>query len=301
MPQKAENKPKIVVIAGPTASGKSALAVRIAKAVGGEVVSADSRQVYRGLDIGTGKVTKAEMAGVPHHLLSVADPRRTYSAARFARNARSAIAQIHKRGRVPIVCGGTGFYIDALLGRFTLPDVPPNKALRKQLSGKTAPELMAKLRQLDQARAAAIDPNNRVRIVRAIEVAEALGSVPTKQAAEAYDALVLGIAMPKEALHKRIHARLSSRMRQGMLAEAKRLHQRGLSFTRMEELGLEYRFLARHLQGKISKNEMLQQLEVEIQHYAKRQMTWFKRDKNIVWVPPDATDTAVEIARAHLV
>lgn len=280
-------KPKIIVIVGPTASGKTALSIKLAKLLGGEIVSADSRQVYRGLTLGTGKVTKKEMAGVPHHLLDVASPKRVYTASNYVKQARKAIVEILERGNVPIVCGGTGFYIDTLLGRMNIPEVPPNKALRKKLEKLTAEQLFKLLLKKDPARAKTIDRRNPVRLIRALEIVEALGKVPKQKIAEPYEALLLGVSLEQNKLHKNIHARLLSRIKLGMLTEARKLHAQGLSWKRMEDLGLEYRYMALHLQGKISKVEMLEQLESEIVKYAKRQMTWFKRHKDVMWVEPN--------------
>ena len=277
---------KAYVIVGPTTSGKSAFAIRLARKRGGEVISADSRQVYRDMDIGTGKVTKKEMAGIPHYLLSVADPRRRYSVARYQRDAARTLQSILVRGKTPIICGGTGLYIDALVEGTFLPSVPPNPALRKKLETISIEKLFALLKKKDAARAKSIDWHNPRRLIRAIEIAEALGKVPRmqKRAPEGIKFEWIGIDLPDKKLKKKIHLRLLSRMRGGMLAEVKRLHTRGLSWKRMESFGLEYRWLARYLQNKITKEEMLEKLELDIWHYAKRQRTWFKRNKNIGWV-----------------
>lgn len=278
---------KIIAVVGPTASGKSALAVEIARLVGGEVVSADSRQVYTGLDIGTGKVTKREMRGIPHHLLDVASPKRTMSVVEYERLATRAICDILKRGKMPVVCGGTGLYIDAVLTDASFPAVPPNVKLRKELEKLSVTKLFEKLQKLDPSRAETIDAKNPRRLIRAIEIATALGSVPARTSAKPrYDALVIGLTLPREELQERIHTRLLARMRRGMLAEARRLHTEGLSWKRMEALGLEYRFLAQFLQKKIPKDKMIHDIGTAIRHYAKRQMTWFKRDKNILWFSP---------------
>ena len=278
------SKPKIIVIVGPTASGKTSLSIKLAKAVGGEIVSADSRQVYAGLNLGTGKVTKKEMAGIPHHLLDVANPEHIYTASNYVKEARTAIAGILERGSVPIVCGGTGFYIDTLLGRMNIPEVPPNKALRKKLENLTAEQMFKLLAKKDPARAKEIDRHNPVRLIRALEIVEALGKVPKQKISEPYNSLMLGVSVELKKLQENIHARLLSRIKLGMLREVKKLHTQGLSWRRMEDLGLEYRYTALHLQGKIPKEEMLAQLELEIVKYAKRQMTWFKRHKDVVWV-----------------
>ncbi|HET8580870.1 MAG TPA: tRNA (adenosine(37)-N6)-dimethylallyltransferase MiaA [Candidatus Paceibacterota bacterium] len=276
---------KVIVIAGPTASGKSALAVELARESDGEVISADSRQVYRGLDIGTGKIMPDEMQGIPHHLLDIADPTDAFTAARFAEAGRAAIEGIAGRGKLPIICGGTGFYIDALLGRAALPEVEPDPALRDELSRRSAPELYAQLQELDPARAAAIDRNNPARLIRAIEVATALGAVPPlPRPSPRYDALWIGIAWPDDALRQRIRTRLLARLDAGMIDEAKRLHAAGLSFARMRELGLEYRALADLLEGRVSEDAFIETLATKIRQYARSQMKYWKRNLAIQWV-----------------
>ena len=280
-------KQKILVILGPTASGKSELGIRLAKKFNGEVVSADSRQVYRGLDIGTGKITKREMQGVRHHLLDVAGPKRQFTAAEYKKLAERAIGDILARGKLPIIVGGTGFYIDTLLGNVSLPIVPTNPTLRKRLAKKTLPELFAMLKKLDPRRARGIDRHNPRRLIRAIEIATALGNVPAVKTKKPFDVLYIGLTIPKDILRKKINTRLVARLKHGMVAEAKRLHERSLSLKRMDEIGLEYRFLARYLQKKISKEEMVQGLASAIWRYAKRQMTWWRRNTQIMWFQPD--------------
>lgn len=279
-------KPKIIVILGPTATGKSDLAVRLAKQFSGEVISADSRQVYKGLDIGTGKITKKEMQGIPHHLLNVCDPKKQFTIAPFQKLAQKEIRKIINRGRIPIICGGTGFYIQSIVDNIILPEVPPNSKLRKNLEKKTTQELFSILKKLDPVRASNIDKNNPRRLIRAIEIAKTRGTVPSLAINPQYESLQIGLTFPKEVSQARIKKRLIARLKTGMIAEAKRLHMKGLSFKRMEALGLEYRFLALYLQGKISKKEMIEKLNTEIWHYAKRQMTWFQRDKRIKWFNP---------------
>jgi tRNA dimethylallyltransferase len=277
-------QPKVIVIVGPTASGKSALAVQLAKELNGEVISADSRQVYKGLDIGTGKITKQEMQGVPHHLLDVASPRRAFSVVQYQKLALKKIEEIIARGKMPIICGGTGFYIKAVVDNLVLPEVKPNKKLRQELTKLSTPELFARLQQLDPDRAANIDQHNPRRLQRAIEIATALGHVPTVHSSPLpYTFDQIGITISPEQLQKNIHERLLARMKQGLIEEVENLRASGLSWQRLDDLGLEYRFVARYLRGELTKAEMLEQLEAAINQYAKRQLTWFKKDKRIKW------------------
>jgi len=293
-------KPKIIVIGGPTSSGKTDLSITLAKAVGGEVVSSDSRQVYRGLSIGTGKVKKREMRGIPHHLLDVADPKKQYSASDFANAARAAIADIARRGYVPIVVGGTGFYIDTLLGSVSLPDVPPDAALRKKIGGKSLAWLQSRLKKIDPKRFRTVDKKNKVRLIRSIEIAEALGAMPSPKSATAYEALYFGVHVPMTDLKKKIRTRLITRMQEGMLREVRNLRSKGLSWKRMHELGLEYRYCALHLRGKLSKEDLIEILDKEIFRYAKHQMTWFKRNKNILWISPKDTARVIRESKRFL-
>ena len=279
-------KQKVVVIVGPTCSGKTVLSIRLAKRFKGEVISADSRQVYKGLNIGTGKVTKKEMVGVSHHLLDVVSPKKIYTAHDFVIDGRKAIADVVKREKLPIVAGGTGFYIDALVGIISLPNVPPNPTLRKKLEKKTVEQLFKLLKIKDPVRALTIDKDNPVRLIRALEIAHALGANPPSISKPLYDVLWIGITPTRETTGEKIHERLLARMRQGMVREATKLHRSGLTHKRMEALGLEYRYLSRLLRKSISKKEFLIELEKEINLFAKRQMTYWKRNKSINWFVP---------------
>ncbi len=243
------------------------------------MISADSRQVYKGLDIGTGKVTKDEMRGIPHHLLDVISPKETYTVADFVRDGRHSITDILSRNKLPIIVGGTFFYVDALLGKVSTPEVPPNKTLRAHLETLSNDELFTLLKEKDSARAENIDRDNKRRLVRALEIVEALGTVPEIQKEELYDSLTLGISLPKETLKENIHTRLVTRLDVGMIEEVINLHKNGLSYERMQELGIEYKYIAEYLQEKISKEEMCTLIETKSIQYAKRQMTWLKRDK----------------------
>jgi tRNA dimethylallyltransferase len=299
-PQREEkNIPFVIAIVGPTAVGKSDFAVALARqlgkrGVGAEIISADSRQVYRGLTIGSGKITKREMKGVPHHLLDVADPRQVFSVSDFTKQAVAKIDEIIARGNVPIICGGTGLYVDTLLSGAVLPEVAPNPALRKKLESQSAEELFNILSKLDKDRASTIDAKNPVRLVRAIEIATALGKVPKVTGKPLFPTLYIGLDADDTQLQSNIHKRLLKRMKAGMIEEVETLHLPrskggyGLSWKRLEALGLEYKFCAQFLQNKkrdaTAKSEMLQNLELAIWQYAKRQRTWWKRNKEIIWV-----------------
>lgn len=273
----------IVCIVGPTAVGKSDFAVEYALKHNGEVISADSRQVYKGLNIGTGKITTEEMKGVPHHLLDVADPNENFNVGKFKELAEKAIADISSRGKVPIICGGTGFYIDAVVNNITYPDVPHNEKLRAELEKKLASELFEMLKKLDSNYALSLnnsEQNNPQRLVRSIEIATALGKIPKiSQNDSPYDVTWIKLELPAEELKQRIHLRLQKRLENGMIEEVQSLHKNGLSWERMEEFGLEYRYISRFLRGLITRDEMNSQLQNEIWHYAKRQMLWFKKVK----------------------
>lgn len=294
-----KTKPKVIVIVGPTATGKSALAIALAKKVNGEIISADSRQVYKGLDLGSGKVTKKEMGSIPHYLLDVVSPKKRFTVNQFKKLGQKAIAQIIKKNKVPVIVGGTGFYIDALVNGLALPAVKPNLKLRKALSKKTVTELYQELKKLDPTRAKNIDRHNPHRLIRAIEIARTLGKVPKIKLENNYDPLFIGLDLPDLNLKQNINTRLAKRLKQGLVAEVKKLHQQGLSWRRLEELGLEYRSVARYLQGKISKAELIKELETDIWHFAKRQRTWFKRNKKIVWLNEPSLSTCLKSYADH--
>lgn len=282
-------EPGIIVIVGPTASGKSDLAVSIAKKVNGEIISADSRQVYRGMNLGTGKITKKEMKGVPHHLLDVINPWNTFSVSRYKKMGRKTIENIIQRNRAPIICGGTGHYIEALIEGLVIPKVKPDKKMRRLLEGKTTKELFAILKKLDLERSRTIDQNNPRRLVRAIEIATYLGHVPQKQYDPLpYKTLWVGISKNTNELKERIHIRLLSRIKKGMIKEIQDLHNgklgKSVSWKKLDDFGLEYRYISRYLQGLLTKEEMIVQLEKEIIAFSKRQNTWFKRNKSIHWI-----------------
>ena len=349
---------KIIIVLGPTASGKSELAVKLAKKFNGEIISADSRQVYKGMDIGSGKVEgkwqtiypkknsrsaknlrieneklyknsacaiwiprrrRSPLAGkgarktdcasatlsgiekederkrarkvflyknIPHYCIDYVSPRRVYTAVDFKKCAEKAIEDILSRGKIPIICGGTGFYISAALGQIDIPEVEPDWKLRKKLEKKTPEELFKMLKKLDPERAKAIDAKNPRRLIRAIEIAlishqsSAVSRQPLKSEGrklKAESCLFIGIKLPQEELKKKIKKRLIERIKQGMIKEVKKLKEKGVSWKRLYDFGLEYRWVSLYLRKKITEKEMIEKLYSEICKYAKRQMVWFKK------------------------
>jgi tRNA dimethylallyltransferase len=281
------SKPKVIAIVGPTASGKTSLSIDVAKKFSGEVISADSRQVYIGMDIGTGKITPKEMQGIPHHLIDIIPAMNVYTGADFERDATVAILDITNRNCVPIIAGGTFFYLDLLRGKMHAAPVEPNEDFRNSLAHFKDDELFAQLQEKDAKRAEKIDPFNRRRLVRALEVIEALGAVPKHEPTESpFEWLIIGIDVVIDDLHHNIHTRLRERLESGMTEEVTRLHAEGVTWERMDDLGLEYRYIAQHLQGNLTYDEMLVELEIKIRQYAKRQSTWLRKDTEIEWFDP---------------
>ncbi len=271
-------KIQVIAVVGPTAIGKSNLAVKIAKKIKGEIISADSRQVYKGMNIGTGKITKKEMRGVKHHMLDIASPKKRVTVEEYKTLATQAIEDIHSRNHIPIVCGGTGFYIEELLFPSSLPNVPANKVLRKKLSKYSAEKLFLMLKKKDSVRAKSIDPKNKVRLIRALEIIESLGKVPKRVKREnPYNIVFIKLDAPNEFLKKKIHIRLLKRMKQGLVSEGRKLIKSGLTHKEMQSFGLEYKWLSLLIQNKINKNEFVLGLEKDIYQYARRQKTWFKK------------------------
>ena len=266
-------QPKILVIVGGTATGKSELAIKLALKLGGEVISADSRQVYKGLDVGTGKISQKDMRGIPHYLIDIVSPKKKFTVVDFKKLADKKIKEIIKKGKLPIICGGTGFYIDAVTKGVVLPEVPPNNKLRKELEGKTTEELVLTLQKFDTTRAQNIDTKNRVRLIRAIEIAKALGKVPAiVEEKPEYKFIKIGLMLPEELFQKKVKTRVRGMFKAGLLKERESLKKSGVSEKRLEEFGFEYN------------NPTEESVIKETLRYAKRQMTWFKRDKEIYWL-----------------
>ncbi len=280
-------KAKVIVILGPTATGKTSLSIDIAKRYGGEIISADSRQVYRQLDIGSAKVTTEEMENIPHHMIDIADLQRRYTAQEFVEQASEHIADILARKKTPIICGGTGMYIDSLVFGQSFPNVPPNTKLRIELEKYSIDELVKRLRSVNPKQYKNIDLNNRVRIIRAIEISEALGSIPKRKQVNRYNCLFIGLDLPRDQHQKIIQQRIVDRLeKQNMLEEERLLLKSGIEHKRLQELGLEYRYMSWYLLGEISYQEMIDQLTTKTVQFAKRQRTWFRRNKKIYWFNP---------------
>ncbi|MBR6187100.1 MAG: tRNA (adenosine(37)-N6)-dimethylallyltransferase MiaA [Clostridia bacterium] len=272
---------KLIVIAGTNASGKSGLGVELALRYQGEIVSADSRQVFRGLDLGSGKITPDEMRGVPHHLIDVCDPGDFFSMADFQRLAYAAIDGILARGRVPFLVGGTGLYVDAVADGYELSDKTPDLALRAHLETYETPALYAMLQE--RLPGTDIDPKNRNRVMRALERLAANDYHPGKRRPR-YETLKLGVTWDRETLKKRIDERLEKRLQAGMADEVSALMAQGTSTEFLMKLGLEYRYLTRYLLGEIGYDQMVLELGNAIKKFAKRQMTWFRREENLQWL-----------------
>lgn len=284
-------KPKVIAIVGPTSSGKTSLSIKIAKEFNGEVISADSRQVYKGMDLGTGKITEAEMDDVAHHLIDIVDPMTVYTGADFKRDATISIDTILKNNHLPVIAGGTFFYIELLRGTMQPAPVPPDPIFRASLDIYDNNELFEILKSKDAHRAVGIDKDNRRRLVRSLEIINKLGVVPEVVKVESdYDWLIIGIDISKEQLHQNIHTRLKERFEAGMIKEVEALHAAGVTWQRLAEFGLEYRYIAKYLQGNCTKEELELELETKIKQFAKRQKTWLKRDETIEWYSPENHD-----------
>jgi len=294
------NKQRIIAIAGPTAVGKTALSIALAKALDGEIISCDSMQIYRGMDIGTAKPTKSEMAEVPHHMIDVADPSYNYSCADYAKDASRILADILARGKTPIFCGGTGLYLESVLyeGAYSSPEA--DEALRETLWAKTAEENHAALMKVDPEAAAAIHPNNRKRVIRALEIYLVSGKTKTewdkentrgtlKEGAEIY---VL-TSSDREALYKRIDTRVDLMLEAGLLEEVK-----GLSLDPATTAGqaIGYKELNGYFAGQATLDEALDKIKQASRNYAKRQLTWWERNSHAVKI--DMANTAVDEALA---
>jgi tRNA dimethylallyltransferase len=288
----------VIAIVGPTASGKSALAMRVAERIGGEIVSADSRQVYRGMDIGTAKPTPEERARVRHHLVDVVDPGERYDVLRFQRESREAVAAIRARGRVALVVGGTGLYVRALLDGLDLSALPHDPALRVELEREDPGAVYERLRAIDPEAAARVDPRNVRRVVRYLEVATIAGGPVSRRAHASLGALRIGLRPPRETLVAAIERRVRDMVAAGVLDEARALVARGID-PRLPAMSAHgYVHWAAHLRGEIDLATAITRTARDVRAYSRRQMTWFRRDAAIRWHDPTAEDPIDAILEA---
>ena len=304
-----DRRPKIVVIAGPTASGKSGLAVDLARSLSGEIVNADSMQVYRGMDIGTAKPTREERRGVPHHLLDVVDPDEPFNAARYRRAALPVITDIRLRAKACLVVGGTGLYIRTLIGG--LMEAPPSdpgvrEALQRDCEAYGPAALHDRLKELDPEAAAPIHPNDRIRIIRALEIIH-ISKRPFSDFVKGHgfrdrsaDALKICLDVKRETLYERINERTLRMVEAGLLEETRSLLRRGYSPDLKPMNAIGYRHMIRHIQGEWSLDEAIHTLQRDTRRYAKRQLTWFKADPDIIWIDPHGIHMVLNKIEAFL-
>lgn len=293
------SSPDIVAVVGPTASGKTRRAVEIARTFGGEIISGDSRQVYKGMDLGTGKDLD-EYCEVPYHLIDIAEAGDKYNLHRFLNDFRLAQQDIVSRGLLPVLCGGTGMYVESALSGLVMPGVERNESLRNELADKSLAELTEILKGYKTLHNTT-DVDTRERALRAIEIQQYYAENPdaaelcNRNAAKPLDCLVIGIDIPREARREKISSRLKSRLKDGMIDEIRRLIDRGVKAEDLIYYGLEYKFVTLHVIGKLSYDDMYRQLEIAIHQFAKRQMTWFRgmerRGIPIHWLPYDMPDS----------
>lgn len=275
---------KLVVIAGTNASGKSGLGIELAGRFGAEIVSADSRQVFKGLDLGSGKVTPEETKGIPHHLIDVAEPNEFFSLAHYQKLAYEAIDSVHERGGRVFLVGGTGLYVNAVVDGYSLTEAEPDPKLRAEVEAMSAEELIELIGRKEPEALAKMDLKNKRRLERAAEKV-LLGKGMCLPSSKRYETLVIGVTWPRDILYRRIEERLDRRIGQGMIAEVERLRAEGASDEFLYKLGLEYRYILMYLRGEFAGfNEFRDKLFMEIRHLAKEQMTWFRKRTDIVWI-----------------
>ena len=288
----------MIAIVGPTASGKTALSVRLAERLGAEIVSADSRQVYRGMDIGTAKPTPAQRERVRHHLIDVVDPGERYDVLRYQRDARAALAEIRARGRIAIIVGGTGLYVRALLDGLDIAALPHDPTVRARLEALDPATLHARLRSLDPDAASRVDPRNVRRVVRYLEVATIAGGQVTRARGPRILALRIGLRPPREVLLAAIEGRVREMVASGVLQETRELMTRGVDPGLPSMSAHGYVHWAAHLRGELDLETAIGRTARDVRAYSRRQMTWFRRDPAIRWYDPTATDPLDAIIEA---
>lgn len=288
-------KPKVIVICGPTASGKTALSIELAKKINGEIISSDSMQIYKNMDIGTAKPTTEEMQGIPHHLIGFVEPSQRYSVAEFKKDAEKAIEEILQKGKTPIVVGGTGLYVDSLIYGIEYQDIELDEKYRQELEERAEKEGLSQIyeeaKKIDHHAMEKISPNDKKRIFRVLEIYKATGKNKTEQEIESrkngvkYDYKVFAINWEREILYERINKRVDIMIEQGLIEEVQELLKKYDEFpTAMQGLG--YKEVVEYLQGETSKEEMIEKIKMETRRYAKRQITWFKKNKQTIWIGP---------------
>ena len=286
-------KPKVIVICGPTASGKTSLSIEVAKKIDGEIISCDSMQIYKDMNIGTAKPTVEEMQGIPHYMLDFVLPSERYSVADFKEAATDRIEDILKREKVPIIVGGTGLYVDALTKNITYPEIEIDLEYRKQLEElikeNGLESLYEEAKKIDEKAMQTISKNDRKRIMRVLEIYHQTGKTKTQLESESrltpppYEYIVFAINMEREKLYERINKRVDIMMKQGLIEEVKELLKKYNEFpTAMQGLG--YKEVVEYLNGKITEEEMIEKIKLETRRYAKRQITWFKKNKETIWL-----------------
>ncbi|APO46347.1 tRNA (adenosine(37)-N6)-dimethylallyltransferase MiaA [Paenibacillus xylanexedens] len=291
-------KPKLLVLVGPTAVGKTRMSIELAQAFNCEIISGDSMQVYREMDIGTAKITSEEMKGVPHHLIDIHEPEYPYSVAEFQESCTRLISEIHERGKMPFIVGGTGLYVESVCYGFQFSDSGSDEAFREQqfsyaeLNGAQA--LHDRLREVDPVSADRLHPNDQRRIVRALEIHHLTGEKWSDQLAvqkkeSPYDLLIVGLTMDRQKLYARVEERIDLMIEQGLVDEVKSLLERGVDRGHISMQGLGYKEIAAFLQGEVSWEAAVEWLKRDTRRFAKRQLSWFRHMKDIEWV--DMTDT----------
>lgn len=298
------NKPKVIVICGPTASGKTALSIELAKKINGEIISSDSMQIYKDMDIGTAKPTKQEMQEIKHYLLNFVEPDQRYSVARFKKDAEKAIEEILAKNKVPIIVGGTGLYVDSLIYGIEYQEIELDKKYREELEEKAQKEgletLYEQAQKIDPQAMEKISANDKKRILRILEIYHSTGKTKTQQEIESrknevkYDYKVFALNMEREKLYERINKRVDIMIEQGLIQEVENLCSKYTEFpTAMQGLG--YKEVVEYLQGKISEQEMIEKIKMETRRYAKRQLTWFRKNKQTIWLDATKGKENVEI------
>lgn len=302
------DKPKVIVICGPTASGKTALSIELAKKIDGEIISCDSMQIYKEMDIGTAKVTKEEAEGIKHYLIDIVSPNERYTVSNFKKDSKNAIKEILNKGKTPIIVGGTGLYVDSLIYEIEYQDMEfdinyRNELMEKAETNEGLKELYEQAKTIDSKAMEKISSNDKKRIIRVLEIYKATGKTKTeleilsRQKEVEYNYKVFVVNMDREKLYNRIDKRVDIMIENGLVEEVEKIYNKYNEFpTAMQGLG--YKEVVEYLQGKINKEEMIEKIKKESRHYAKRQLTWFRKDKNFIWLnSEDGIEKNIEIIK----